>query len=67
MSAVDALETERPKSRAKPAADSATGDFAWRVLILLNLFRLTVGVLLLSVLYLVDEPRIIGETDAQLA
>jgi two-component system sensor histidine kinase PilS (NtrC family) len=67
MSAVDALETERPKSRPKPAADSATGDFAWRVLILLNLFRLTVGALLFAVFYLVDEPRIIGETGVQLA
>ena len=67
MSAVDTLETVRPTSRPKPAADSATGDFAWRVLILLNLFRLTVGALLLAVFYYVDEPRIVGETDMQLA
>jgi len=67
MSAVDALETVRPKSGPKPAADSATGDFAWRVLILLNLFRLTVGVILLAMFYFVDAPRIVGEADVQLA
>lgn len=67
MSAVDALEAERPNPRPRPAAEAASGDFAWRVLILLNLFRLAVGALLLAVFYLVDQPRIIGETDAELA
>jgi two-component system sensor histidine kinase PilS (NtrC family) len=66
MSAVDALETERPSSQPR-LAESATGDFAWRVLILLNLFRLAIGSLLLAVFYLVDSPRIIGGSDYQLA
>jgi two-component system sensor histidine kinase PilS (NtrC family) len=42
-------------------------DFAWRVLILLNLFRLSVGAVLLVVFYLVEDPRIIGDTDEPLA
>ena len=67
MSAVDALETDRPSSHPRPSAESATGDFAWRVLILLNLFRLAIGSLLLAVFYLVDAPRIIGESDERLA
>ncbi len=67
MSAVDAVDTARAKSSSRSAANSATGDFAWRVLILLNLFRLSVGALLLAVFYLVEGPRIVGETDAELA
>jgi two-component system sensor histidine kinase PilS (NtrC family) len=67
MSAVDAADTQRAKAPARAASQSATVDFAWRVLILLNLFRLSVGALLLAVFYLVDTPRIIGETDAELA
>ncbi|MEO8464937.1 MAG: ATP-binding protein [Gammaproteobacteria bacterium] len=67
MSAVDALQAERPKSSAPPNADSATGDFAWRVLILLNLFRLAIATVLLAVFYLVDSPRIVGESDLTLA
>jgi two-component system sensor histidine kinase PilS (NtrC family) len=67
MSAVDAVDTQRAKSAPRPAANSATADFAWRVLILLNLFRLSVGAVLLAVFYLVDAPRIVGETDDTLA
>ncbi|HVY66046.1 MAG TPA: ATP-binding protein [Gammaproteobacteria bacterium] len=66
MSAVDALDTERPRS-PRPSTEPATGDFAWRVLILLNLFRLAIGGLLLAVFYLVDAPRIVGENDSTLA
>ena len=51
MSAVDVLETPRLKSGRK-ASVPETSDFAWRVLILLNLFRLTLGLLLLVVFYL---------------
>jgi two-component system sensor histidine kinase PilS (NtrC family) len=66
MSAVDALEIRRTKAaRGAPAADA--GDFAWRVLILLNLFRLTIGTVLLVMFYLVERPRIVGETDPNLA
>jgi two-component system sensor histidine kinase PilS (NtrC family) len=67
MSAVDTLGTERSSSAPRPATPSATGDFAWRVLILLNLFRLSVGALLLAVFYLVSAPRIVGETDPRMA
>jgi two-component system sensor histidine kinase PilS (NtrC family) len=67
MSAVDAVDTQRAKSTSRPAASSVTADFAWRVLILLNLFRLSVGVVLLAVYYLVDAPRIVGDTNETLA
>jgi two-component system sensor histidine kinase PilS (NtrC family) len=67
MSAVDAVDTQRASSAPRPAAGSVTADFAWRVLILLNLFRLSVGAVLLAVFYLVDAPRIVGDTDATLA
>ena len=67
MSAVDAVDTPRAESAQRPAINSVTADFAWRVLILLNLFRLSVGAVLLTVFYLVDTPRIVGETDETLA
>ena len=67
MSAVDAVDTQSAKSAPRPAANSAAADFAWRVLTLLNLFRLSVGAVLLVVFYLVDAPRIVGGTDDTLA
>src|SRR5262249_8352858 len=66
MSAVEAVEVRREKTRhAAPISD--TGDFAWRVLILLNLFRLTIGTVLIMVFYVVESPRIVGEADPSLA
>jgi two-component system sensor histidine kinase PilS (NtrC family) len=67
MSAVDAVDTQRAKAPSRPATNSVTADFAWRVLVLLNLFRLSVGAVLLVVFYLVDSPRIVGETNETLA
>ena len=68
MSAVDAVDTQRAKSPSHPAAHSSvTADFAWRVLVLLNLFRLAVGTVLLAIFYLVDSPRIVGDTNSELA
>src|SRR5262245_1326189 len=68
MSAVDAVDTQRAKSPSRPAANSSvTTDFAWRVLVLLNLFRLSVGAVLLAIFYLVDSPRIVGDTNSELA
>jgi two-component system sensor histidine kinase PilS (NtrC family) len=67
MSAVDAVDTQRAKASSRPLATSVAADFAWRVLILLNLFRLSVGAVLLAVFYLVDTPRIVGGTDDTLA
>jgi two-component system sensor histidine kinase PilS (NtrC family) len=62
----EALEVRRQKPvRGAVAADSV--DFAWRVLILLNLFRLTIATVLLGVFYLVEAPRVVGETDPALA
>src|SRR4029078_4558422 len=66
MSAVDALEIRRTRNvRNAPAADAA--DFAWRVLILLNLFRLTIGTVLLGMFYLIEMPRIVREAEPNLA
>src|SRR5947207_4563939 len=65
MAAVEAFEGRRPKT-GRGAAIADTSDFAWRVLILLNLFRLTIGTVLLVVFYVV-APRIVGETDPNLA
>jgi len=67
MSAVDAVDTQQAKSQPRPTANSVTADFAWRVLVLLNLFRMCVGVVLLAVFYLVDAPRIVGGTNDTLA
>ena len=54
---------------AAPAAMARTDqtDFPWRVLMLMNLFRLALTVILLATYYLVREPRIVGESDPQLA
>ena len=62
----EALEVRRQKPVSNAAAANS-GDFAWRVLILLNLFRLTIGTVLLVMFYLVDRPRIVGDTDPNLA
>jgi two-component system sensor histidine kinase PilS (NtrC family) len=67
MSAVDAVETQRPRASPRAFGSSVAADFAWRVLILLNLFRLSVGAVLLAVFYLVDTPRIVGGTYDTLA
>src|SRR5262249_19729885 len=66
MSAVEAFEARQSKpERGATAADA--GDFAWRVLILLNVFRLTIATVLLIVFYGVEQSRIVGETDPNLA
>jgi two-component system, NtrC family, sensor histidine kinase PilS len=62
----EALEIRRQKP-VRGAAVADPEDFAWRVLILLNLFRLTIATVLLGVFYLVDAPRVVGETDPALA
>ena len=66
MSAAEVLEIRRTKA-ARNALAADAGDFAWRVLILLNLFRLTIGTVLLVMFYVVERPRIVGETDPSLA
>jgi two-component system sensor histidine kinase PilS (NtrC family) len=52
---------------ARHVAGNAAEDFAWRLLGLLNLFRLSIGSVLLAVFYLVETPRIVGDTDGTLA
>jgi two-component system, NtrC family, sensor histidine kinase PilS len=67
MSAAEAIEVESRQAAATDSAVPSTNDFAWRVLILLNLFRLAVGTLLLIVFYVVGQPRIVGNADPSLA
>jgi two-component system sensor histidine kinase PilS (NtrC family) len=50
-----------------PALHKQQKEFPWRVLILLNLFRLTITLVLLAVYHLVVSPRIVGEADPTLA
>jgi two-component system, NtrC family, sensor histidine kinase PilS len=68
MAAVDALGVARPaEAPRRETLVSDPRDFAWRVLILLNLFRLAVAAMLIAIFYLVAEPRFIGDTDPNLA
>jgi two-component system sensor histidine kinase PilS (NtrC family) len=67
MSAVEAVDTQRAKASLRPASNPVAADFAWRALVLLNLFRLSVGTVLLVVFYLIDAPRIVGEANDTLA
>jgi two-component system sensor histidine kinase PilS (NtrC family) len=66
MSVVGDVDIKR-SNPAHHAASKAAVDFAWRLLILLNLFRLSVGAVLLAVFYLVDRPRIVGDANGTLA
>ncbi len=67
MSAVDATPTIRLRPSRITTSVSDSEEFAWRVLILLNVFRLTLGSLLLAVFLAVTDPRIIGGTNPTLA
>jgi two-component system sensor histidine kinase PilS (NtrC family) len=67
MAAVDALQSVPPKPARNPAAEPGSTEFVWRILRLLNVFRLGLGVLLLGAFYLLPEPRIIGESSPALA
>src|SRR5690606_15811529 len=65
MAAVEALEAERPA----PGRDAVLTDvdFPWRVLGLLNVFRLVVSIVLFGVFYFANEPRVIGANEPELA
>ncbi len=67
MSATNVLEEPRLPAGRQAASRPAADTFAWRVLILLNLFRLATASILLVVYYLADEPRIVGQADPELA
>ncbi|HEY5624340.1 MAG TPA: ATP-binding protein, partial [Gammaproteobacteria bacterium] len=67
MSAADTTSTTKLRLGRIVASVPDSEEFAWRVLILLNVFRLTLGSLLLAVFLAVTEPRIIGGTNPTLA
>jgi len=67
MSYVDALSTARFRLGRGTAPIPESADFTWRVLILLNVFRLTLGSLLLVVFVSVRDPHIIGGAHPGLA
>ena len=67
MSAVEALQSAPQRAARSPAAVLGSANFVWRVLSLLNLFRLGLGIVLLGAFFLVVDPRIIGESNAELA
>ena len=67
MAAVEALQTPRVSRGHATLPLPGSEDFAWRVLILLNMFRITLGSLLLGVFLAVQDPHIIGETNPSVA
>jgi len=67
MSAVEALQAPRVSRGHTTLPLPGSEDFAWRVLILLNVFRITLGSLLLGVFLAVQDPHIIGETNPSVA
>lgn len=66
MPAVDTLDVA-PIDQPRPERPADAGDFPWRVLVLLNLFRLTFAVVLFAAFLLITDPRIVGESDPRLA
>src|SRR5690606_37117249 len=64
--AMSAATSEKP---AKVRRDflTADADFGWRVLGLLNIFRLALAAMLLIGFILVDEPRLVGAVHPELA
>ena len=67
MPASDASLTARLRLGRITTSVPNSEDFTWRILILLNVFRLTLGSLLLVVFLAVTEPHIIGGTSPTLA
>ena len=67
MSAADASPTARLRLGRITTSVPNSEDFTWRILILLNVFRLTLGSVLLIVFLAVTEPHIIGGTNPTLA
>ena len=67
MAAVDVIPGVPPKATSAAATVPGSEDFAWRVLWLLNLFRLGLGAVLLAVFFLAVDPHIVGESSPTLA
>lgn len=67
MAAVDAVQSVPARPARNPAGVPGSAEFVWRVLWLLNLFRLGLGTVLLGAFYLLPDPRIVGESNPRLA
>ncbi len=68
MSAVETADSVPLSLLARTrAAVLGSADFAWRVLGLLSVFRLSLGSVLLATYYLLRDPAIIGEANPPLA
>ena len=67
MSIAAAPETPSAISHELRGHAASADEFAWRVLALLNLFRLALAATFLAMVFLITDPRIIGDTDPRLA
>ena len=57
----------RPEERQSPAIrDVSAPEFAWRVLRLVNVYRILVSVFLLAMFLIADDPRLIGAVQPDL-
>jgi two-component system sensor histidine kinase PilS (NtrC family) len=67
MSAAHALKAQTMDLANQAGSVTDVDDFSWRVLALLNAFRTALGLLLLAVLLWVQDPRVVGESNPELA
>jgi two-component system sensor histidine kinase PilS (NtrC family) len=67
MSIAAAPEKPSVISHELPTQGASADEFAWRVLALLNLFRLVLAGTFLAIVLLITDPRIIGDADPRLA
>jgi two-component system sensor histidine kinase PilS (NtrC family) len=68
MSAAESLSAAPTRTSSRnPATVPGPGDFVWRILWLLNGFRLVLGTMLLAAYVLIVDPRIVGDTYPSLA
>ena len=62
-----AAEKSAKSSQLRKELLTADADFGWRVLGLLNLFRLAIAAALLIGVFAIDEPRLVGDIRPELA
>jgi two-component system sensor histidine kinase PilS (NtrC family) len=67
MSSAEVPTSLQTVAAAEPRPETGYADLAWRVLILLNVFRVLLGLLLLSIFFLITGPHLVGENDPELA
>jgi two-component system sensor histidine kinase PilS (NtrC family) len=67
MAVADLSKAAGPSTARRETGVAETAEFAWRVLGLLNLFRLALGVALIVAFALATAPRLIGADDPTLA